>query len=75
MALWQRREHAASIRKLPEYLSTAVKFRVINLIKNRCTHEDYAAYCRTVATEADHRTENDLAATDLANHLQPQFTG
>ena len=68
-ALWQRREHGASIQKLPEYLGTAVKFRVINLIKNRYTHEDYAAYCRTVATEADHRTENDLAATDLAGAL------
>ena len=68
-ALWQRREHAASIQKLPEYLSTAVKFRVINLIKNRYTQEDYAAYRRTVATEADHRTENDLAATDLAGAL------
>lgn len=73
-ALWQRREHAASIQKLPEYLSTAVKFRVINLIKNRCTREDYAAYCRTVATEADHRTEDDLAAIDLAAALHAGLT-
>ena len=73
-ALWQRREQAASIQKLPEYLSTAVKFRVINLIKNRYTHDDYAAYCRTVATEADHRTENDLAATDLAGALHAGLT-
>ena len=72
--LWQRRTHAASIQKLPEYLSTAVKFRVINLIKNRYTHEGYAAYCRTVATEADHRTENDLAATDLVGALHAGLT-
>ena len=73
-ALWQRREHAASIQKLSEYLSTAVKFRVVNLIKNRYTHQDYAAYCRTVATEADHRTENELAATDLAGALHASLT-
>ena len=73
-ALWQRRAHAASIRKLPEYLRTAVKFRVINLIKNRYAHEGYAAYCRTVATEADHRTEDDLAATDLAGALHAGLT-
>lgn len=73
-ALWQRREHAANIQKLPEYLSTAVKFRVINRIKNRYTHEDYVAYCRTVATEADHRTEQELAATDLAGALHVGLT-
>ena len=73
-ALWQRREHAASIKKLPEYLSTAVKFRVINLIKNRYAHDDYAAYRRSLATEADHHTENDLAATDLAGALHAGLT-
>ncbi|MET4076235.1 RNA polymerase sigma-70 factor [Hymenobacter sp. UYCo722] len=73
-ALWQRREHAASIQKLPEYLGTAVKFRVINLIKNRYTHDDYAAYCRTLVTEADRRTENELAATDLAGALHAGLT-
>ena len=73
-ALWQRREHAAGIQKLPEYLGTAVKFRVINVIKNRYAHEDYAAYCRAVATEADHRTEHDVAAADLAGALQAGLT-
>ena len=73
-ALWQRRAHAASIQKLPEYLSTAVKFRVINLIKTRYTHEGYAAYCRSAATEADHRTEDDLAATDLTGALHAGLT-
>ncbi|GAA4031345.1 RNA polymerase sigma-70 factor [Hymenobacter glaciei] len=68
-ALWLRREHAASIQKLPEYLSTAVKFRVINLIKNRYTHEDYVAYCRATSIEADLRTENELATADLTGAL------
>lgn len=73
-ALWLRREHAANIQKLPEYLGTAAKFRVINLIKNRCRHEDYVAYCRTVASEADARTENELTATDLAGALHEGLT-
>lgn len=53
-ALWQRREHGASIPKLPGYLSMAVEFRVINLIKNRYPRDDYAAYCRSLANEADY---------------------
>ena len=73
-ALWERREQAASIQQLPEYLGTAVKFRVINLIKTRYLHEGYVAYCHTVATEADHRTECDLAANDLNGALHVGLT-
>lgn len=68
-ALWHKRA-TADIQKLPEYLGTAVKYQVINLIKTRLTHTGYLAYCRTLATEADHRTENDLAAADLAGALR-----
>ena len=68
-ALWKRRERASSIQKLPEYLSTAVKFRVINLIRTRYTHDGYTAYCRIVASDVDYRTENDLAVNDLAGAL------
>ena len=64
----------ASIQKLPEYLRTAVKFRVINLIKNRYAQEGYVAYCRTLASGADHRTEDDLAAADLAGALHAGLT-
>ena len=67
-ALWHRRA-TADIEKLPEYLGTAVKYRVINLIKSKLTHEGYLAYCRGLASEADHRTEHDLAAADLAGAL------
>ena len=69
VALWQKRA-TADIQKLPEYLGTAVKYRVINLIKSKLTHEGYLAYCRTLASEADHRTEHDLAAADLAGALR-----
>ena len=68
-ALWHKRA-TADIQKLPEYLGTAIKYRVINLIKSKLTHEGYLAYCRTVANEADHRTEHDLAAADLAAALR-----
>ena len=68
-ALWHKRD-SAEIQKLPEYLGTAVKYRVINLIKNKLTHEDYLAYCRHLTSEADHRTEHDLAAADLAGALR-----
>ena len=68
-ALWHKRAITV-IQKLPEYLGTAVKYRVINLIKNKLTHEGYLAYCRTLASAADHRTEHDLAAADLAGALR-----
>ncbi|WP_460547792.1 sigma-70 family RNA polymerase sigma factor [Hymenobacter daeguensis] len=68
-ALWHKRA-TADIQKLPEYLGTAVKYQVINLIKTRLTHAGYLAYCRTLASEADHRTEEDLAAADLAGALR-----
>ncbi len=63
--LWHKRE-TADIQKLREYLGSAVKYRVINLIKSRLTHADYLVYCRSLASEADHRTEEDLAAADLS---------
>ena len=68
-ALWHKRD-TTDIQKLPEYLGTAVKYRVINLIKNKLTHEGYLSYCRSLASEADHHTENDLAAADLAGALR-----
>lgn len=72
-ALWHKRDGIA-IQKLPEYLGTAVKYRVINLIKSRLTHADYLAYCRTQPSHADHRTEQELAATDLAGALRRGLT-
>ena len=68
-ALWHKRA-TADIQKLPEYLGTAVKYQVINIVKNKLTHEGYLAYCRYLASEADHRTEHDLAAADLAGALR-----
>lgn len=72
-ALWHKRD-GVEIQKLPEYLGTAVKYRVINLIKTRLTHADYLAYCRTQPLHADHRTEQELAATDLAGALRRSLT-
>lgn len=72
-ALWHKRD-GAEIQKLPEYLGTAVKYRVINLIKTKLTHADYLAYCRAQAPRADHRTEQELAADDLAGALRRGLT-
>lgn len=62
--LWHKRA-TADVQKLREYLSSAVKYRVINLIKSKLTHAGYLSYCRGVASEADHRTE-ELAVGDLS---------
>lgn len=67
-ALWHKRD-AAGIEKLPEYLRTAVKYRVINLIKTRLTHAGYVTYCRALASEADFGTEQALATGDLTRAL------
>jgi RNA polymerase sigma-70 factor (family 1) len=72
-ALWHKRD-GVEIQKLPEYLGTAVKYRVINHIKNRLTHADYLLYCRTQAPHADHHTEQELAAADLAGALRRGLT-
>ncbi len=74
VALWLKRE-TNEIQKLREYLGTAVKYRVINLIKDKMTHAGYVAYCRTVATETDHRTENELAAADMSSALNSALAG
>ncbi|GAB3857593.1 RNA polymerase sigma-70 factor [Hymenobacter terrigena] len=72
-SLWHKRD-GIEIQKLPEYLGTAVKYRVINLIKTRLTHADYLLYCRTQAAHADHHTEQELAAADLAGALRRGLT-
>ena len=66
--LWHKRE-TTDILKLKEYLGSAIKYRVINLIKNRLTQNEYLAYCRVMASEADFKTEHDLAAADLSGAL------
>lgn len=72
-ALWHKRA-TTDIQKLPEYLGTAVKYRVINFLKNKLTHAHYVAYHQTLAPAADHRTEEELAATDLAAALGQSLT-
>ena len=64
-ALWHKRS-TTDIQKLREYLGTAVKYRVINQIKNKLTHASYVAHYQSVTGEADHGTEQELAATDLS---------
>lgn len=72
-ALWHRRA-TANIQKLKEYLGSSVKYQVINLFKNKLTHAGYLAYCQALASEADHRTEQELAAADLSAALHLGLT-
>lgn len=72
-ALWHKRS-ATDIQRLREYLGTAVKYRVINQIKNKLTHAGYVAHCQSVTGEADHGTEQELAATDLSLALNLGLT-
>ena len=68
VTLWHKRE-TAEILKLKEYLGSAIRYKVINLIKNKLTHDGFVAYSRMLASEADHKTEHDLAAADLSGAL------
>ncbi|GAB3315772.1 RNA polymerase sigma-70 factor [Hymenobacter humi] len=63
-ALWHKHERA-DIQSLKSYLWSSVKYRIINHIKNKLTHACYLDYSRGLS-EADHRTEQELAASDLS---------
>ncbi|HEX8327209.1 MAG TPA: RNA polymerase sigma-70 factor [Hymenobacter sp.] len=63
--LWHKRA-VVDVQKLKEYLSTAVRYRVINLIRDKSIHNGYIAFSRAAASEADYHTEEDLAAADLS---------
>lgn len=66
--LWHKRA-TADVQKLKEYLGSAIKYLVINLIKKKSTHAGYTAYCQAFLSEADHHTEENLAAGDLSRAL------
>ncbi|ALW84993.1 hypothetical protein AUC43_07745 [Hymenobacter sedentarius] len=67
--LWHKRA-TTDVQKLKEYLGSAVKYRVINLMKTKLTHAGYLAYSRAAASEADYSTEQNLAALDLSGALK-----
>ena len=65
VSLWQKR-HAHPIEQLPNYLLTAVKYRVLDALKHRLTRADYLARARPHLSDQDHSTEETVAAADLS---------
>ncbi|TGD79428.1 RNA polymerase sigma factor [Hymenobacter wooponensis] len=64
-ALWLKR-HTHSIQTLHPYLLTAVKYRVIDVLKARLTQATYLERSRLQIVPEDHSTEETVAADDLS---------
>ena len=65
VALWQNR-HGPAIEHLPAYLLTAVRYRVLDMLKARQPRESYRTHVRHHAPRQDHNTEETVAADDLS---------
>jgi RNA polymerase sigma-70 factor (family 1) len=64
-ALWHKRAQQ-TITQLDRYLSVAINHRVIGYIRAHRVRAHYADYCRNLATEETHETEDALAVADLS---------
>jgi RNA polymerase sigma-70 factor (family 1) len=64
-ALWLKR-HTHDIQTLHPYLLTAVKYRVIDVLKARLTQVTYLERSRLQIAPEDHSTEETVAADDLS---------
>lgn len=67
--LWLKRAESAA-QQLDHYLFSAVRYRIINHIRNYKVREAYAAYCRLRQSEAVASTEEAVAYEDLSAALQ-----
>ena len=65
VALWHKRA-TARIEKLDAYLLTAAKYKIIDCVRARLTHEHYVAHTTPRLTLADRSTEEGMGAADLA---------
>lgn len=63
--LWHKRGQQ-TINQLEDYLMVAINHRVLSYIRAHRIRVHYADYCRDLATEATHETEDALAAADLS---------
>ncbi|HEX8425041.1 RNA polymerase sigma-70 factor [Hymenobacter sp.] len=72
-ALWHKRQ-AHHIEHLRRYLFTAVRYRIIDVIKARLSETGYLHYSRTHLPDPDHSTEDTIAADDLSGALQAGLT-
>lgn len=65
VGLWHKR-HEQTIEHLANYLLTAVKYRVIDALRQRLTRADYLERARPHLSTTDHSTEEAVAAADLS---------
>jgi RNA polymerase sigma-70 factor (ECF subfamily) len=72
-ALWQKRD-AIAIQTAKTYLYSAVKHRIIDLIRSRMTHAGYVDYSQLHLSAIDHSTEKTVAADDLSLALMMGMT-
>ncbi|MET4105115.1 RNA polymerase sigma-70 factor [Hymenobacter sp. UYP22] len=68
VSLWQKRQEL-TIQHLPNYLLTAVKYRVIDALKLRMSRETYLERTLPKLSTEDHSTEETVAADDLSGAL------
>lgn len=67
-SLWHKRA-SARIEQLGAYLRTAVKYRVIDCIRSAQIQRRHLTASRGALSEADHSTEDHVAAADLTQAL------
>lgn len=71
--LWHKRADSR-IEKLPHYLHTALKYRIIDYLRVRTTHAGYLSYRQARPPAPDRNTEELLAADDLSVALAESIT-
>ena len=69
VALWHKRT-TARIVKLEAYLFAAAKYKIIDCVRARLTHEAYAAHSAPSPAQADRSTEETIGAADLSAALR-----
>lgn len=70
--LWQKRESLA-VRQVDSYLFRALKYSVIDYIKNRVVHQKFEEYQQHFAPQADSSTEDELAYADLVGTIETEL--
>jgi RNA polymerase sigma-70 factor (family 1) len=68
VALWRKRA-TAQIQQLEAYLFSAAKYRIIDCLRARLTHQGYVRYAAPRLRLADSGTEETLGAAELAAAL------
>lgn len=63
--LWHKRAQQ-TIAQVEDYLLVAINHRVLSYIRAHRVRAHYADYCRNLAHEATHETEETLAVADLS---------